>query len=242
MLPFYLPVLIWKQTQSLAYLCLFIALTGLGFVLSLKLWTEMQKRGLWQKIILVSFILELLIVLAMQTKPEIFNVFWLFALGLINGAYACFYWTTQRFMFNAFTGSDNSGKHFGNFQIIVAVMLKVGIFTGGLLLENDQVFWLLSASILSSILFYLWIGKPCAELSGRTQGLNSKIDLCSRTKSVFYIDGVFLYLESYFWILTLYLVLKESFSTLGFVVVFLTIALYALFWVLKKLSCWLFPF
>ncbi|MGB1239774.1 MAG: hypothetical protein ACPG4U_16270, partial [Pseudomonadales bacterium] len=55
-----------------------------------------------------------------------------------------------------------------------------------------------------------------------------------RSREIFALDGFFLFLESYFWLLSLFLILKQSFMQLGFMIIAITVTLSLLFFVLKK--------
>jgi len=58
-------------------------------------------------------------------------------------------------------------------------------------------------------------------------------DRC-RSFPVFLVDGIFLFLESHFWLLSLFLVVQEDFSSLGVTVVALAVFFAATFWLLKN--------
>jgi hypothetical protein len=54
------------------------------------------------------------------------------------------------------------------------------------------------------------------------------------SRPVFMIDGLFLYLESHFWTLTLFLVVREDYGRLGIAVVGLAVVFAALFYLIKN--------
>jgi len=51
---------------------------------------------------------------------------------------------------------------------------------------------------------------------------------------VFAIDGLFLYLESHFWTLSLFLLVKQDYSKLGIAVILLAVAFAAMFYLIKN--------
>ena len=55
-----------------------------------------------------------------------------------------------------------------------------------------------------------------------------------RSKLIFSFDGVFLYLESYFWLISLFLIVRESFWHLGLLMIVLTIIFGLLFIFIKN--------
>ena len=58
-------------------------------------------------------------------------------------------------------------------------------------------------------------------------------DTC-RSRPIFIIDGIFLYLESYFWVISLFLIVRESFIRLGLIVIILAVFFGLIFLFLKN--------
>ncbi len=54
------------------------------------------------------------------------------------------------------------------------------------------------------------------------------------SKSVFAVDGIFLYLESYFWIISLFLIVRQSYWKLGVLVIFLMVVFGGIFVLIKN--------
>jgi predicted MFS family arabinose efflux permease len=136
LLPFFLPILLWKTGTSLGEVSAFIALTGLGFIITLWFWDRLRASNQWRSIIAISFIIEIILVGLLAFD---FSMPYLAGLALLNGAYNCFYWSTQRALFSDITTEHNTGKTFGNFQILVVVLLKLGILLGGYLLDTHGI-------------------------------------------------------------------------------------------------------
>jgi hypothetical protein len=242
LLPFYIPILLWKQGYALWQLSFFIALTGLGFLLALPLWKILYGNDQWFKIISTSLVLEALlfsVVLFISALPLVAS---LFLVALLNGAYLCFYWTSQRTLFTQLDNGAGTGNNFGNFQIVVMVLLKVGILLSAVLLEQGYEAILFSLSLAITVFAILSLKadsyfsvKPAvnAELGIRKNSKRSDVLLDKPTRVVFYLDGLFLYLESYFWLLSLYLIAQQDIMQLGLLVVALTLLLAVIFWLLK---------
>jgi hypothetical protein len=164
--------------------------------------------------------------------------------ALLNGGYNCLYWMIQRILFFSAVSPGNSGRKFGNFQIFVLVVLKAGIFVGSILLGG---FGLTAICILSlivvcvAILLFSYRGADFLEIPALLQQrpsirisdlISFKDRYCSRL--IFAVDGVFLYLESYFWLISLFLLVGESFVKLGLVVIGLALFLGGLFFLIKN--------
>lgn len=252
LLPFFIPVILFQQGYLLWQLSLFIAITGLGFLLALPLWQNLYSANRWPWIISLSFIFEALLLVVMLSYTErLFAALDMIILGVLNGAYLCFYWTTQRTLFtrlsqpaqtvsaNEHTKTQSSGNDFGNFQIVVMVLLKLGILLSAFLLDSDnsQALLVLGLALSAfSIIFLLFsapklnISQP--KLSSEQHYQSQKIALS--TSAVFFLDGIFLYLESYFWLLSLYLIAQQDVMQLGMLVIGLTVLLAFVFWGIKS--------
>ena len=223
--PFFIPVYLWNKGVSLSSICFFISLTGLGFCLSLFVWDRIVRRISFRNIILMSFFWELLFLL---------TLFWginsgtIFLLGVLNGVYNCFFWITNRWLFTQTITTENSGKRFGNAQLIITVFFKAGVLLGGYLLEVfgfNAVFMISVLICLFSALVFLIPQEKFTQplLNDGTPTIKPREILNYKdvyhSKFVFSLDGFFLYLESYFWIISLFLIVQQSFWELGLVVI-----------------------
>lgn len=237
---FYIPVFLFKTGFSLSQICLFISLTGLGFIGTLFVWDRVSKRWPVKHLILVSLVCEwLLLSLFFMDKNSLF----LMVGGLFNGMFNCCFWMIQRFLFFDTITPETSGQKFGNFQIFVMIVLKLGIFVGGLLLEHYGYLYVYlagTAAVLAGIVFFsmntdrtAW---PRAVRNSKPLSvamiLHFKDPL--RSRLVFAIDGLFLYLESYFWMVSLFLIVRSNFLTLGVLVIFLAVGFSLLFILIKN--------
>ena len=161
-------------------------------------------------------------------------------IGFFNGFYNAFFWTTQRTLFIEQLGSNDSGKQYGNFQIFVTLFLKAGILLGGLLLEHAGFVWLLALSAGISVASNLHLARAKSSMvtlhsTVKRIGILQSLRFSDKhgSRPTFAIDGVFLYLESHFWTLSLFLVVRQDFSALGLTVVLLA-AGFALFFLAIK--------
>ncbi len=238
--PFYLPVFLWKLGYALSDISFFIAMSGLGYCAALWSWQRIQRKMVLKNIILISFLLELILLGAIYFSDA--GLFYPI-LALLYGIYNCFFWIMNRVLFTVTVTASDSGKHYGNFQILVAIILKAGVFLGGFLLDRygySAVFVLsIVISALGSALFML--NRGLASLSrevARLKPVNLSGLLGFRDKFgsrlVFSIDGLFLFLESFFWMISLFIIVKESYWQLGMLVIGLMIAFGLIFYLIKN--------
>jgi len=251
LLPFYLPVFLWGRGFDLAAIALLIGATGASFVACLGPWQTAAKSKALAQILKLTFVIELGFI------ASLFAWQWLteqdhlgqsipipiaaVVIGSLSGAYNAWFWTTQRTLFLSMTENTNTGRQYGNFQIFVTVFLKVGILIGGLLLDADAFVWLLALSAIICASMILWyrfaLGDDTLSISDGPQvTLTSSFrykDQC-RSLTIFILDGLFLFLESHFWLLSLFLVVQEDFSSLGLMVVALAVFFAVTFWLLKN--------
>jgi len=237
LLPFYLPVYLWKQGFNLAHLSLLIGCSGLAFCAALTAWQTVARKYSLKHLLGLSFLFEVLLVASVFVAEN--NVQSLLLIGVLNGVYNGFFWTTQRTQFLQLLGENDSGKRYGNFQIFVTVFLKIGILVGGWLLNLGGLPWLLGLSALvgaaSSLWFYLRTENAPLYDAPRVQLAKAlAFDDEHRSRPVFFADGLFLFLESHFWTLSLFMLADENFARLGIIVVVLAALFALLFYLIKN--------
>ena len=237
--PFFIPVFLWKQGFELGEISLFIGAAGAGFCIGLYAWDRMRRALSLINLILVSLLLEILLLWNGHVLGMSFNV--LLLLGISYGVYNCFFWTTQRALFFEGIDTSNSGRRYGNLQIFVGFLLQVGIVAGGLLLEKagyGHVVLVSAALALAGFLMF------CINNPGTPEAMTSFQPVSmgdifrfrdgDASRTVFVIDGLYLFLESFFWVITLFLLVHESFATLGLLVLSLAVVFGILFYLLKN--------
>lgn len=257
LLPFFLPVYLWQHGLGLAGLCVLIGTSGFSFSIALRLWQRLSRRWPLKRLISLTFFLELLLVVTvglLTTVPgaalfQVSNnansldsvslILAAGAIGLSNGLYNAFFWTTQRTLFLQQLGSNDTGRQYGNFQIFVTLFLKAGILLGGFLLEQGGFVWLLalSAGIGFAASHYLEAkAHPNRLQDCETVSATTSLRFSDRhgSKPVFIIDGIFLYLESHFWTLSLFLLVRQDYTKLGVAVVVLAVVFALLFFLIKN--------
>ncbi len=234
--PFFLPVYLFKNGADLAQISWFICYTGIGFSITLWLWDHLRTSSCLISVIVSIALESILLFLVLQGGAYVL-------IALINGAYSCLYWTIQRVLFLEGGNSDNSGRRFGNLQIFVLIVLKTGIIIGSLLLETGGLYYIFSLSLLVGLtgvaLFFnfrrelgfptpLLQQKPISlrEIATFSDGCNSRI--------IFAVDGIFLYFESYFWLISLFIIVQQSFARLGILIIALALLLAVLFYFIKN--------
>jgi len=233
LLPFYLPILIWQQYQQLAPLTEFIAWTGAGFVMALWGWHQLFIRGYWRTLIILSFALEIGLIYVALFHIESIN---LIVLGLLNGLFNCSYWMLQRILFNSISGSSNTGRLFGNLQLILGLSLKLGILFGGYFMQT-QPWVILALSIIAALAFCIMTINSLATQTfvyDQSDHIQAKSMISTRDKIVFLVDGPFLYLESYLWVLSIFHLTNSDTSQFSLTVIALSLALGLIFYFIKN--------
>ncbi len=238
--PFYISVYLWKQGFGIGDVSLFISLAGLGFCLGLWVWDRLRLKINLSTLIGVSLVLEILFLCNVHILGMDRLV--LLILGATYGVYNSFFWTLQRALFFDLIDIESSGRKYGNFQIFVGMFLQVGILTGGFLLERTNFIYLLGVSACIALIgfFIVTRNKP---LYPKTLSLHKSLKLKEildfkdeeNSKFIFIVDGFFLFAESFFWLITLFLLAHESFSKLGVMVLSLAVIFSVLFYLLKNI-------
>jgi len=242
LLPFFIPVVIWRAGFSLAHLSLFIGISGLSFCAVLSAWQYVARHWPLPRLIALTFVLELALIALLSTLGS--SVFTLIPLAICNGLYNAFFWTTQRTLFISVTEQNKTGRQYGNFQIFVTVFLKVGLLAGGLLLDAGGINWLILLSAIVGLLSSIWFYRVVKQTTG-DQALDSfattnlthslRYSDTEHSRRIFLVDGLFLYLESHFWTLSLFLLVKQDYSTLGLTIVLLALVFSVLFYAIKNI-------
>lgn len=237
--PFYIPVYLFSTGVSLGGICLFIAATGAGYCVFLYFLDRLREKIALSWLITWSFISEyLLLILLLQTDHLFLPL-----VGLANGVFSCSFWTIQRLLFVSSINPQNSGRNFGNTQIMVLLVLKTAILLGGFLLEQRQEALLLfCAGIVVVAAVALFLSRPLPAQIIREVGAAAPLPMKSilqfkdgyHSRPVFIVDGMFLYLESYFWLISLFILVRENFRSLGLLTVMLALFFVIVFLIIKN--------
>ena len=240
LLPLFIPVILWDKGLTIRDIAYFVVLTSVGFLGALYYWDRLRAHHQWRKLISCSFIFQGVFVALLVWDQQHLLV----TLGaLINGMAGCFYWSTQRLLFQAITEDKNTGNTFGNFQILVVFALKIGVLVGSYLLGMAYFGGLLILSFVLSLIGFYWVNKSLQsnrQLYALKQvpafTLKQIIQFKDNNKStlIFIVDGLFLFLESYFWVLTIYLLTQANVMRLGLIIVALSLLLALIFFFIKK--------
>lgn len=248
-----MPVYLWERGLDLAGLCLLLGVSGLAFSAALGPWQRIARERPLSRLIAYTFVFELALVAAVLFGGALLGgdvsdggasavaaLVAIVAVGVANGVYNAFFWSTQRTLFTGLgSGDGDTGRRYGNLQIVVAVFLKVGILMGGLLIDAGMAGWVLLASAAVGLLATRGLARDTGSTPlhdepavGWREALGRRD--AERSAAVFAVDGPFLYLESHFWTLSLFLLVAEDHSRLGFVVVALGIVFALLFLLIKN--------
>ena len=239
--PFFIPVYLWKEGYDLGELSIFIAIAGFGFCLGLWVWDRLRLKIDLSSMIVLSLLLEMLLLLNVYILNMDMTLSVLVSLGICYGVYNCFFWTTQRALFFEIIEPSNSGRKYGNFQIFVGALLQIGILLGGLLLERAGFVYIVVLSAVAAVAGFmvLLVNKPeYPDTLNHTKalGLREVLKFTDKDASrpIFILDGIYLFLESFFWLLSLFLIAHESFTRLGIMIMALAVIFGILFYLLKN--------
>lgn len=237
---FFAPVWLWQQGFNLAEISLTISLMAASFLGTLWIWDRARSTYSPRVFNWAALCLGTLLV-AMVFAVE--QVWFLPVFGLVLGGYNCLMWTTQRALFLDLIDPSTSGQAYGNLQVFVFLVLQVAIFSGAYLNDYSYYGWLLLLvgllSLIGGCLLH-WSGRDLTwpktlqklpALSFRDI-INFKDRVGSR--SIFLLDGPFLFFESWFWLLSLFWLAGESILNLGWLVIGLALVFSVLFWLLKN--------
>lgn len=237
--PFFIPVYLWSQGFGLGAVSLFIAAGGAGFCIGLWCWDRLRVRVSLLRIIGLSLVLEIILLLNVMVLEMNLSV--LILLGISYGIYNCFFWTTQRALFFERIDPGNSGRRYGNLQIYVGLLLQVGILAGAYLLDEKGLPSIILVSMVVSVAGLLVIigykpGMPVNMAAFTPVSLDKFLNFrdSDNSRLVFVVDGIYLFLESFFWVISLFLLAHESFMTLGVLVLSLAVLFSVLFYLLKN--------
>ncbi len=240
---FFIPVFLYKNWFSLSEISYFISLTWLSFVISMLVWDRIRYKGGIRILIVISFFLEIWI-LCVWTLDK--NFLFLFLFSIIYWVYNCFFWLTKRVLFVSSTEKHEVWDKFWNIQIIAFVLVKIGILLWSYLLGNNHYDYVLVVSILLSAYgVYYFVShkklvKNLEEFSQASPVSLKKVFLFKdrlRSKYIFMLDGPFLFFESFFWLLSLFLITGQSYHKLWILVVVLAIVFSVIFiWIKKKID------
>ena len=240
--PFFIPVYLWKEGYGLGPLSVFIAIGGLGFCLGLWAWDRLRMRIDLSAMIALSLLLEMLLLLNVYILKMDMALPVLASLGLCYGIYNCFFWTTQRALFFEIIDPANSGRKYGNFQMFVGALLQIGILLGGLLLDKGGYIYIVVLSLIIAVLGFLALlanqpAYPNSLLHTEPLGLRAIFTFKDRdaSRTFFIVDGAYLFLESFFWVVSLFLIVHESFTRLGLMVLSLAVIFAILFYLLTNI-------
>lgn len=240
LMPFFFPTYLWSQGMSLPLLMVFVVLTATGYLLMMGLWRPLQMRIGLKGIMVLSFVLELLLVGCLL--GDLAQTFWM--MGLLNGFFNGAFWLTQRVLFLSYIRPDDSGRRFGALQILVLIAVQLGVFFGGAILQYAGIPALWGVSLLMALLSlailrmvskgYDW---PSLESQVQAPALSEywSFQDVFGSRTAFLVDGPLLYLETFFWLITLFTIVRDNFFQLGVLVIGLGLSFAVVFWMLKNL-------
>lgn len=240
MFVFFLPIFLWQDYLSITQISIFISLTGISYLAWLIVWDRLRhSKKLWY-IIAISFVFEIILI---SVELLWSSDYYLHISAVVYGIYNCFFWVTQRLMFLENSPPKSIGKQYGTIQILAFILVKIGIILWAFILEQTSliVLWI-SVSIISSIcLFYFFSQKNIDQyfkdpLKKPVTTFSNLVDFkdAYRSKFIFFLDGPFLFFESFFWVISLFLLSNQSYSNLWIITVVLAISFAIIFMLIRQ--------
>ena len=256
LLPVYVPVFLIQRGYGLEWVAGFASISAIGFLLALSVWKKWYFRDGLKPILVASFMFQVGLISSLIFFD---HVAWLIVSALLYGGVNCFLWTSQRILFvallnspsdflrNISKGVEPTGKLLGDLQILAVVAIKLGLLVGAFLLAQESFLTLVGLAILVAAIGVTKFirGVPehilCAsELSPNSEQVifSWKHMLAYRdghySSLIFYIDGIFLFAESFFWVLSLYFLSQQNIQQLSVLLVILSALLGLIFWLVKN--------
>jgi MFS family permease len=168
-----------------------------------------------------------------------YHEYFIIMLGVLSGIYLSLFWILQRYFFLNTLSPGNIGRQFGNLQIFVGLSSQIATFLGAYLLEfyDFTTIYIISMSLLLASTAYGIIKGSSQTFKNLKRNTFSDIinfKDASNSKRIFIIDGIFLFLESHFWLLIIFLFAKGNFFEVGKIITLLAIIFFAAYVVIKN--------
>ena len=256
LLPLYVPIFLIQRGYDLAWVSGFVSVSTVGFLAALYVWKKWYFSHGLKPILVASFLAQMCLISSLALLD---HKLWLIVSAVLYGVVNCFLWTSQRVLFIDLLSvstrqpipSKNSveptGRLLGNFQILAVVAIKLGLLIGAFLLAHDSLGLLVGLAALVSIGAAVSLFKAVSHSILRITLFNEKLNKTTLTwkrmliyrdrhfsRLMFYIDGAFLFAESFFWVLSLYFLSQQNIQQLSFLLVALSVVLGLVFWLLKN--------
>jgi len=248
LLPVYVPVFLIQHGYGLEWVMGFVSVGAIGFLVALHVWKKWYFRDGLKPIVAASLVAQVGLIASLIFFD---HVAWLVISALLYGGVNCFLWTSQRVLFIAMLNSSKqvepTGKLLGNLQILAVVAIKLGLLVGAFLLAQELFSMLFGLALLVVIIGAVVFSRrvPNSILCVSQLSPNNEETQLSLWRMlayrdghyssvIFYIDGVFLFAESFFWVLTLYFLSQQNIQQLSFVLVVLSAILGVVFWLVKN--------
>ena len=235
---FYIPIFLWLEFHSFAFISLFIGIAGIFFTLSLRVFEHILSKYSLPVLLLSSFLF-----------PSICFFFFLlgidsffYIVSIMYGTYMCWYYTLHRILFIHITTQNTTGKTFGSFQVFVFLILKATLLISAFFLEKESCILLFFLSLLFSCIGMIFFYFKSFSFQKAQEILHYKIISFKKIRYflfhssgfMFVIDGIFLYLESFFWVITLYFIANGNFIYTAALIVILSFFFAIIHWLLKN--------
>ncbi len=235
----FIPLHLFNTGFVFSEISFFLAFNSLSFMISLFFIERIISKYSLRSLMRMTFLLYGVMISAIFFLSSYKH--FLLITGIINGIYLSFFWIVQRILFLNSVKKGTVGRNFANLQIFVLIISKIAILTGSYMLDaygfGITYFISLFIIILSLIVFSAIKHNKSLLLFYKPMSLPEIISFKDKYNSsfIFLIDGVFIYVEAYYWLLVIFLFMESSFFSTGILTVIVTSIFYALYLIIRSI-------
>lgn len=239
----FLPVYLFDIGFLFSEVSFFIAISSFSYFLSLFILERIISKFTIKKLMIFTFIAYSLMISIIYLLAE--SRFFLLMVGILSGIYLSFFLIIQRLLFLNSIEHSNIGEKFANIQIFVLLVSQIAILLGSYILENFDFKIVYSLSIILLFFSIILISKGNVKnlkfeeqkQAYSVMTLNTIFNFTDKynSKFIFSIDGIFLYLETYFWLLVIFLFLKSNFLSAGIMIILVTLVFYIFYLFIRRI-------
>lgn len=237
----FLPIYLYKMGATFSNITLFIAINAFFYVITLRVIEYIIPKINLKHLTQITFLTYGIFITSIFFTHDI-NFKNLLILGFFNGIYLSLFWTIQRLTFLTTINEKNLGKQISNIQLFIMFISKIGILIGGFILENlgFKYVFLITIILLSLSTLYTIFHKTQSQnytfTHYKPHTLKEILTFKDNhnSKLIFIFDGLFLYIESYIWLLVIFLYVG-SFFELGILIILFSVIFITIYSFIRKI-------
>ncbi len=238
----FIPLFLYNIGFSFSDISFFIAFNAISFFLFLFILERIISKINLNNLIKLTFFIYFLFISSIFFLKEI--KYFIIIIAIFNGIYLCLFWKIHRLIFLKSINNFDIGKKFSNIQILIIIITQISILLGSIILEKfgfEYIYYLSSILIFLSFLllsnnFKTNKGNNLIFKNYKAMSLKEILNFKDKynSKLIFLIDGIFLFLESYFWLLIVFLYVKLNFISIGLIIVSIGIFFSIIYYFIRK--------